>query len=190
MIKSVPTILCSFFAVAIIAGLSHPAAGEKKMESLYDFTVKTPQGTDKKLSDYKEKVILVVNVASKCGFTPQYKELEEIFIKYKDKGFVILGFPCNQFGAQEPGTDEEIQNFCKVNYGVTFPVFSKIEVNGDGAHPLYKWLKSSAPGIAGTEAIKWNFTKCLIGKDGKVIHRYAPQTTPKSLGKDIESALM
>lgn len=159
------------------------------MDSLYDFSVKTSQGTEQKLSDYKGKVVLVVNVASKCGFTPQYAELEEVYNKYKDKGLVILGFPCNQFGGQEPGTNEEIQNFCKVNYGVTFPVFAKIEVNGDNTDPVYKWLKSSAPGIAGTEAIKWNFTKFLVGKDGKVIHRYAPQTTPKSLSKDIESTI-
>jgi len=164
--------------------------GETPMAtSMHEFSVQTPQAEQQKLSDFKGKVALVVNVASKCGFTPQYKELEELYTKFKDKGFVVLAFPCNQFGGQEPGSNQEIQTFCKTTYGVEFPVFAKIEVNGKNADPLYKWLKASAPGIAGTEAIKWNFTKFLVDKNGKVLSRYAPQTSPKNLVKDIEKAL-
>ncbi len=160
------------------------------MDKTFDsFTVKSASGGDLKLSEYKGKVVLVVNVASKCGFTPQYSELEEVYEKFKGKGFMVIGFPCNQFGGQEPGSNEEVQKFCKVNYGVTFPVMAKIDVNGDASDPLYQWLKSTAPGFGGTEAIKWNFTKFLIGKDGKVISRYAPTTKPKSIIKDIEKAL-
>ncbi|MBX2988552.1 MAG: glutathione peroxidase [Bdellovibrionaceae bacterium] len=158
-------------------------------QDLFGFQVKKSNGEEQKLSDYKGKVVLVVNVASRCGFTPQYEGLEELYKKYQDKGLMILGFPSNQFGSQEPGTNEEIQSFCKLNYGVTFPVFAKVDVNGDKADPLYAWLKSSAPGVLGTEAIKWNFTKFLIGRDGKVIDRFAPQTKPKDLEKDIEKAL-
>jgi glutathione peroxidase len=132
---------------------------------------------------------LVVNVASKCGFTPQYEGLEALHKKFGPKGLVILAFPCNQFGAQEPGSNSEIQQFCQVNYGVSFPVMGKIDVNGDQADPLYEFLKSSAPGIFGTEAIKWNFTKFLIGKDGKVIKRYSTQTKPEEISADIEEAL-
>lgn len=166
------------------------AAGAPPMNKTFDaFTVKNAAGADHSLAAYKGKVVLVVNVASKCGFTPQYSELEEIYEKYKDKGFTVIGFPCNQFGGQEPGSNEEVQKFCKVNYGVTFPVMAKIDVNGDATDPVYQWLKSTAPGLGGTEAIKWNFTKFLIGKDGKVISRYAPTTKPKSIVKDIEKAL-
>lgn len=157
--------------------------------SLYDFKVKNSQGTETDLSQYQGKVVLVVNVASKCGFTPQYEGLEKIFEKFKDKGFVVIGFPCNQFGAQEPGSDQEIQQFCKLTYDVNFPVMAKVDVNGDSTAPVYQFLKSSAPGLLGTEAIKWNFTKFLVGKDGKVIERYAPQTKPEEITKDIESAL-
>jgi glutathione peroxidase len=155
----------------------------------YGFTVKKSDGSPQSLADYNGKVVLVVNVASKCGFTPQYAGLEDLWKKYRDKGLVILGFPCNQFGAQEPGSNQEIQSFCKLKYDVDFPIFSKIDVNGDSADPLYKWLKKNAPGILGTEAIKWNFTKFLVGKNGKVIERYAPTTEPKSLAADIEKAL-
>lgn len=166
------------------------AVGATKMDqTLSSFTVKAPNGKIQNLGDFSGKVVLIVNVASKCGFTPQYEGLEALHLKYREQGLVILGFPCNQFGAQEPGTNEEIQSFCKMNYGVTFPVMAKVEVNGEGADPLYKWLKSSAKGIAGTEAVKWNFTKFLVGRDGKVITRFAPQTEPKSLEKDIEKAL-
>ena len=158
-------------------------------ETLYNFSVKKAGKAAVDLSEYKGKLVLIVNVASKCGFTPQYDGLEKIYEKYKDKGFVILGFPCNQFGAQEPGTDEEIQSFCKLNHGVTFPIFSKIDVNGANEDKLYTWLKKSAPGILGTEKIKWNFTKFLVGRDGKVIDRFAPQTKPEELTKDIEKNL-
>lgn len=158
-------------------------------KSLHAFKVKNAQGNETDLSQYKGKVVLVVNVASKCGFTPQYEGLESIFEKYKEQGFVILGFPCNQFGAQEPGSDQEIQQFCKLTYDVNFPVMAKVDVNGDAAAPVYQFLKSESPGILGTEAIKWNFTKFLVGKDGKVIDRYAPQTKPEDIGKDIEKAL-
>jgi len=157
--------------------------------SLHEFKVKNAAGQDVDLSQHKGKVVLIVNVASKCGFTPQYEGLEAVYNKYKDQGFVILGFPSNQFGAQEPGNDSEIQDFCKMNYGVTFPVMAKVDVNGNNATPVYDFLKSSAPGILGTEGIKWNFTKFLVGKDGKVIKRYAPGTEPKEMGADIEAAL-
>ncbi len=158
-------------------------------QSVYDFTVKAADGTDIALEKYKGQVVLVVNVASKCGFTPQYEGLESIFEKYHDKGFSVLGFPCNQFGAQEPGNNEEIMQFCKLTYDVTFPIMSKVDVNGDKAAPVFKHLKSSIPGILGTEAIKWNFTKFLVGKNGQVIERYSPQTKPEDIAKDIEKAL-
>lgn len=158
-------------------------------KTMHDFTVKNSQGKDVSLSAYKGKVVLVVNVASKCGFTPQYEGLEKIFEHYNSQGFTVLGFPCNQFGAQEPGNDQEIQQFCQLTYDVKFPVMAKVDVNGDGAVPLYKYLKEQSPGLLGTEAIKWNFTKFLIGKDGKVIQRYAPQTKPEDIAKDIEKAL-
>jgi glutathione peroxidase len=157
--------------------------------SIHEFTIKNSTGTAVDLSQYKDKVVLIVNVASKCGFTPQYEGLEALHKKFGPKGLVILAFPCNQFGAQEPGSNSEIQQFCQVNYGVSFPVMGKIDVNGDQADPLYEFLKSSAPGIFGTEAIKWNFTKFLIGKDGKVIKRYSTQTKPEEISADIEEAL-
>lgn len=157
--------------------------------NFHSFSVNNSAGQPQALEQYKGKVVLVVNVASKCGFTPQYKGLEELYEKFKDKGFVIIGFPCNQFGAQEPGKDAEIQQFCQLNYGVTFPVMGKIEVNGDNADPVYKWLKQSAPGILGTEMIKWNFTKFLINKEGQVVKRYAPQEEPLSISADIEKIL-
>lgn len=163
--------------------------GDKTMDSIYSYKVKTNTGTMQSMEDYKGKTLLIVNVASKCGFTPQYEGLEKLHQKYKDKGLVILGFPCNQFGAQEPGSDEEIKTFCKLNYGVTFPIMSKIDVNGDKADPLYKFLKSKASGIMGTEAIKWNFTKFLVSSDGSKIERFAPQKEPKDLEKDIEKLL-
>ena len=134
-------------------------------------------------------MLLIVNIASKCGFTPQYKGLEALYEKYKDRGFAVLGFPCNQFGEQEPGTEAEIAEFCELNYGVTFPMFSKIDVNGEDAHPLFKYLKSMKKGLLGSEAIKWNFTKFLVDKDGKVVERYAPTTKPEDLENDIERAM-
>ncbi|WP_413291676.1 glutathione peroxidase [Bdellovibrio sp. HCB185ZH] len=158
-------------------------------QSLQSFTVKDSAGRDISLEKYQGQVVLVVNVASKCGFTPQYKGLEELYEKFKGQGFTVLGFPCNQFGAQEPGNNEEIQQFCSLNYGVQFPVMAKVDVNGSKADPLYKWMKESAPGILGTELIKWNFTKFLIGKNGKVLKRYAPNDEPKDMVEDIQKAL-
>lgn len=158
-------------------------------KSFFDFTVKNAQAKDYDLAQHKDKVVLVVNVASKCGFTPQYKGLEALYQEHKDAAFTILGFPCNQFGSQEPGSNEEIQSFCEMNYGVTFPVLGKVDVNGSGADPIYKHLKAEAPGIFGTEAIKWNFTKFLIGKDGKVIERFAPNTEPADINEAIKKAL-
>jgi len=157
--------------------------------NLYSFTVNAADGKPVSLEQYKGHPVLIVNVASKCGFTPQYKGLEEIYMKYKDQGLQILGFPCNQFGSQEPGTNSEIQEFCSLNYGVTFPVMDKVDVNGKNASPLYNWLKESAPGFLGTEMIKWNFTKFLVGKDGKVIKRYAPNEEPEKIAPDIEKSL-
>jgi glutathione peroxidase len=159
------------------------------MSGAYDFSAKDIGGRETKLSDYKGKVSLIVNVASHCGMTPQYEGLEALYRKHKDQGFAVLGFPCNQFGAQEPGSEAEIGAFCESNYGVTFPMFSKIDVNGGHAHPLYEYLKSAVPGVAGTEAIKWNFTKFLVDRDGKVVERYAPTTTPAVIEKDIEKLL-
>jgi glutathione peroxidase len=159
------------------------------MSELYDFSAKTLNGGTRALDAYRGKVVLVVNTASECGFTPQYEGLESLNRKYRARGLEVLGFPCNQFGAQEPGDAAEIGAFCQKNYGVSFQMFDKIEVNGSGAHPLYQWLTKSAPGILGTEAIKWNFTKFLLGRDGKVFKRYAPQTTPAALEGDIERLL-
>ncbi|MCZ0755122.1 glutathione peroxidase [Anoxybacillus sp. J5B_2022] len=157
--------------------------------SIYDFTVKTIQGDEKTLTEYKGKVLLIVNTASKCGFTPQYKELQELYEQYRDKGFVVLGFPCNQFGHQEPGTEEEIAQFCELNYGVTFPMFAKVDVNGEHAHPLFVYLTEKAPGVFGTKTIKWNFTKFLVDRNGNVVERFAPQTRPSELKKEIEKLL-
>jgi glutathione peroxidase len=158
------------------------------MTTLSDFTLPLLDGREQPLSAYSGKLVLVVNVASKCGLTPQYAGLEALYRHYKDQGLVILGFPCNQFAGQEPGTSEDIAQFCSLTYDVTFPVFARINVNGRWAHPLYKWLKQAAPGLLGG-VIKWNFTKFLIGHDGKVIARYAPTTEPAELAPDIEKAL-
>jgi glutathione peroxidase len=157
--------------------------------TLYDIEARTIDGKEISLGDYAGKVLLVVNVASKCGFTPQYTGLEALYRKYADRGFAVLGFPCNQFGAQEPGAESEIASFCSTAYDVTFPMFAKIDVNGAQTHPLYKLLKHDAPGLLGSEAIKWNFTKFLIDRSGKVVKRYAPTDTPQSIEKDIEAAL-
>jgi glutathione peroxidase len=159
------------------------------MTSVYDFSAKTIDGDEQKLSAYKGKTVLVVNVASKCGFTPQYKGLEALYEKFKDKGLVVLGFPCDQFGHQEPGDENEIKNFCSLNYDVKFPLFAKIEVNGANTHPLYKYLKAQAKGLLGSESIKWNFTKFLVDADGKVVTRYAPTDTPEKIGKDVARML-
>ena len=158
-------------------------------KSIYDFAVKDIHGKDQNLDRYKGKVMLIVNVASKCGFTPQYKGLEALYEKMHDRGLEVLGFPCNQFGAQEPGTEKEIESFCELNYGVTFPLYAKIDVNGDKAAPLYKYLKKQKPGLLGSEAIKWNFTKFLVDRKGKVVERYAPNVEPKAIAADIEKLL-
>lgn len=158
------------------------------MSDFYQFEAETLNGDTRQLSDYKGQVVLVVNTASKCGFTPQYKGLQELYETYKNRGFTILGFPCNQFGSQEPGDADEIGSFCEMNYGVEFPMFGKIDVNGDNAHPLFNYLKDELSGTLG-DKVKWNFTKFLIGKDGKPLKRYAPTTKPDKLKRDIEQAL-
>jgi len=159
------------------------------MAGIYDFSVKDIRGKTIKLDAYKGKALLIVNTASKCGFTPQYKGLETLYGRLHGKGLEILGFPCNQFGEQEPGDAKEIESFCEVNYGVTFPLFAKIDVNGDDAAPLYRYLKSAKPGLLGTEAIKWNFTKFLIDRKGVVVERYAPKVEPAEIAGDIEKLL-
>jgi len=159
------------------------------MPSIYDFEAQQISGKSVPLDQFKGKAILIVNTASACGFTPQFAGLEELHKEYAAKGLVVLGFPCNQFGAQDKGSNDEIAEFCQLNYGVSFPMMAKIDVNGTEAHPLFKFLTKEAPGLLGSKAIKWNFTKFLIGKDGAVLQRYAPTDTPKSLAKDIEAAL-
>ena len=159
-------------------------------DSLYNFEVKTIDGSLTSLSEYRGKMLLVVNTASQCGFTPQYKGLEELYQKFKDKDFIVLGFPCNQFSSQEPGDETEIKIFCRLTYEVTFPLFAKINVNGRNAHPLFQYLKKQKKGVLGTEFIKWNFTKFLIGKNGEVISRFAPQEKPEDIGKIIEQLLI
>jgi len=159
------------------------------MTTAYDFSARTLDGEQKSLADYRGKALLVVNVASKCGFTPQYTGLEALYRKFKDRGIEVLGFPCDQFGHQEPGDEAEIRNFCSLNYDVTFPMFAKIDVNGEGAHPLYRWMKEEKSGFLGTEGIKWNFTKFLIDRNGNVVRRYAPTDTPEKIEKDLASVL-
>ena len=159
------------------------------MTAITDFHVKAADGSDVDLSAYAGKVLLIVNTASKCGFTPQYEGLEALHRRFAARGFEVLGFPCNQFMGQEPGNAEEIASFCKLTYDVTFPVLKKIEVNGEGASPLYDWMKGEAPGLMGSKSVKWNFTKFLIDRDGKVVRRYAPNDTPASIEKDIEKLL-
>lgn len=157
--------------------------------SVYDFEAIGIDGQPVALGEFRGKVLLIVNTASACGFTPQYKGLQALHEQYADQGLVVLGFPCNQFGAQEKGTDDEIASFCERNFGVTFPLMHKIDVNGFSAHPLYRWLTAQAPGVLGTRSIKWNFTKFLVGRDGQVIRRYAPQDRPEALAADIKAAL-
>ncbi len=159
------------------------------MNTVYAFEARQINGQNIPLSEFCGKVMLIVNTASQCGFTPQFGGLEELHKTYAGKGLAVLGFPCNQFGSQDPGSDGEIAEFCQVNYGVSFPMMSKIDVNGPAAHPLYKWLAAEAPGLLGSKSIKWNFTKFLVGKNGQVIKRYAPTDKPADLVKDIEAAL-
>ena len=159
------------------------------MTTVHEFTAKSLSGEDVSLADFRGKVLLIVNTASKCGFTPQYAGLEKLHEELSPRGFAVLGFPCNQFGQQEPGDAQEIQNFCSLSYNVTFPMFAKIDVNGDNAHPLYKYLKDAKPGLLGTEGIKWNFTKFLIDRSGEPVARYAPQAKPEELEEPIKKLL-
>lgn len=159
------------------------------MAKIYDFSAKNIKGEDVALSDYAGKVLLIVNTASKCGFTPQYEGLQKVYAELNAEGLEILGFPCNQFGKQEQGDEAQISEFCDLNFGVSFPMFSKIEVNGDGAHPLYQYLKDEAPGALGIKAIKWNFTKFLVDKEGAVVKRYAPTAKPEDIAEDIKKVL-
>lgn len=157
--------------------------------SIYDFEALSIDGKSAQLSTQRGKVLLFVNTASACGFTPQFAGLESLWRKYRDRGLVIVGFPSNEFGAQDPGTNDQIASFCELNYGVSFPMMAKVKVNGADAHPLWKWLKAEKPGVLGTEGVKWNFTKFLVGRDGRVLKRYAPNDTPESLEADIVQAL-
>lgn len=159
------------------------------MSTIYEFSAKTIDGAERRLDAWRGQAMLIVNVASKCGFTPQYAGLEALYARYRDQGLVVLGFPCDQFGHQEPGDEAEIKDFCTLNYGVTFPLFAKIEVNGANAHPLYRHLKHVAKGVLGSEAIKWNFTKFLVDRDGEVVKRYAPTDTPERIGADLAELL-
>ena len=159
------------------------------MSTVYDFEAQQIDGAPVALAQFRGKPLLIVNTASACGFTPQFAGLEELHKRYGERGLVVLGFPCNQFGNQDPGTNDEIASFCQMNYGVSFPMMQKVDVNGAEAHPLYRWLTAEAPGLLGSKSIKWNFTKFLVGKDGKVLKRYAPQDAPEKLAKDVEAAL-
>jgi glutathione peroxidase len=176
--------LCSLSSVSCTAQSGQLGSGQ----TIYAFSVQTIDGAEKSLAEYRGSVVLIVNVASKCGFTPQYKGLQELYDKYKNRGFVVLGFPCNQFLSQEPGANDEIKHFCSINYGITFPMFDKIDVNGDTAHPLYKYLTSAKGGFI-TDSIKWNFTKFLVDRKGTVVKRYPPQTTPDNMEEDIKKLL-
>jgi glutathione peroxidase len=158
--------------------------------SIYQFSARGIDGVEVPLESYRGRMLLIVNVASRCGFTPQYTGLEALHEKYRERGFAVLGFPCNQFGSQEPGTDAEIQQFCTMTYGVAFPLFAKVEVNGANADPLWKYLKGEKPGLLGSEAIKWNFTKFLVGRDGEVQRRFAPKDTPEDLDSVIAAAML
>ncbi|AHV96090.1 glutathione peroxidase [Paenibacillus sabinae] len=157
--------------------------------SVYDYQANTLSGQEESLSKYEGKVLLIVNTASKCGFTPQYEGLQKLYDTFKDRGFAVLGFPSNQFASQEPGSSEEIQEFCRLNYGVSFPMYEKIDVNGDNAHPLYKYLTKEAPGALGSKSVKWNFTKFLVDREGRVLKRFAPTTTPESIEQEIKTVL-
>jgi glutathione peroxidase len=184
----VPALIGVLLIILPIFSCNAETKQQERDKTIYDFSVKTIDGQEQSLSHYKGNVVLIVNVASKCGFTPQYKGLQELYNKYKNRGFVVLGFPCNQFLSQEPGTNDEIKHFCSINYGVTFPMFDKIDVNGDTAHPLYKYLTSAKGGFI-TDSIKWNFTKFLIDRKGTVVKRYPPQTAPENMEEEIKKLL-
>jgi glutathione peroxidase len=184
----VPALIGLLLIVLPILSCNAETKQQERDRTIYDFSVKTIDGQEQSLSQYKGNVVLIVNVASKCGFTPQYKGLQELYDKYKNRGFVVLGFPCNQFLSQEPGTNDEIKKYCTITYGVTFPMFDKIDVNGDSAHPLYKYLTSAKGGFI-TDSIKWNFTKFLVDRKGTVVKRYSPQTTPENMEEDIKKLL-
>ena len=177
------------YLVLVFLLLSTVVFAKEKSVSIYDFNVVTIDGKEISMEHYKDKVLLIVNVASKCGFTPQYEELEKLFLELKDQGFMVLGFPCNQFASQEPEDEEHIKNFCQLNYGVSFDMFSKIDVNGENTSELYKFLKQEQSGILWSEAIKWNFTKFLVDRKGNVVARYAPSTSPLSIKEDIVKLL-
>jgi glutathione peroxidase len=191
------TSLSALLLSAAVAGASsEPApstpaisADTTMATTIYDFSANRLDGKEQSLAEYRGHVLLVVNTASRCGLTPQYQGLQQLYDDYRERGLVVLGFPCNQFAGQEPGTADDIASFCRVNYGVTFPMFARIDVNGDTAHPLYQWLKSERPGLFASEAIKWNFTKFLVDRQGQPVHRYAPQTPPADLRGDIEALL-
>lgn len=157
--------------------------------TIYDYTARNIKGNEIPLSEYRDYVVLLVNTASNCGFTPQFEELEQLYKEYKERKFIVLGFPCNQFKNQEPGSNEEINDFCQVNYGVSFPMFSKVDVNGEDTHPLFEYLKENATGLLGSKAIKWNFTKFLVNRDGEVVSRFSSTTTPLKMKNDIEALL-
>lgn len=183
-----PTLTMALLVVLSICSCNAETKQSANGKTIYDFSVKTIDGQEQSLAQYKGNVVLIVNVASKCGFTPQYKGLQELYNKYKNRGFVVLGFPCNQFLSQEPGTNDEIKHFCSINYGITFPMFDKIDVNGGTAHPLYKYLTSAKGGFI-TDSIKWNFTKFLVDRKGTVVKRYPPQTNPENMEEDIKKLL-
>jgi glutathione peroxidase len=184
----VPALIGVLLIILPIFSCNAETKQQERDKTMYDFSVKTIDGQEQSLSHYKGNVVLIVNVASKCGFTSQYKGLQELYNKYKNRGFVVLGFPCNQFLSQEPGTNDEIKHFCSINYGITFPMFDKIDVNGDTAHPLYKYLTSAKGGFI-TDSIKWNFTKFLVDRKGSVVKRYPPQTAPENMEEDIKKLL-
>ena len=176
------------FSMFVLAGAENQG-DFRKAETIYDFSARTIDGELKSLADFKGKVVLIVNTASECGFTPQYQGLEELSRKYREQGLVVLGFPCNQFGNQEAGSNVEIKEFCRVNYNITFLMFEKIEVNGENAHPLFNFLKDNAQGLLGSKSIKWNFTKFLIDREGKVVERFSSQTKPEEIKEGIEKLL-
>lgn len=199
-VRSIASTAAALYIIGVLVGMlpnpitwsgfrGQAVMSESEQGKWFELTAKRSDGEILPIESLRGRVVLVVNVASRCGFTPQYKQLQELHDRYSERGLTILAFPCNQFGGQEPGTETEIVQFCSTNYGVTFPVMSKIQVNGPDADPVYEYLKKQAPGILGSESIKWNFTKFLVDRDGRVVSRYAPTTSPSDIGKDIERLL-